>query len=49
MYIPYKNNEQWVRQTIAKGRDFILNSEYYGYSIRMNGKTYKYNHNFIKI
>ena len=49
MYIFYENDEQWVKQTIAKGRDFILNSEYYGYSIKMNGKTYKYNHNFKKL
>ena len=49
MYIYYKDNEQYVRQTIAKSKDFILNSEYYGYSVKMNGKTYKYNHNFKRI
>jgi hypothetical protein len=49
MYIFYENNEQYVERTIAKGKDFMLNSEYYGYSIKMNGKTYKYNHNFKRI
>ena len=41
--------EQYFRLNIAKGREFMINSEYYGYSVKMNGKTYKYNHNFKTI
>lgn len=49
MYIFYENDHEYFDRTIAKGRPFMLNSEYYGYSIKMNGKIYKYNHNFKRI
>jgi len=49
MYTFYETNEQYVKRTIAKGKDFMLNSEYYGYSIKMNGKIYKYNYNFKRL
>lgn len=42
-------DEQYFRMNIAKGREFMLNSEYYGYSVKMDGKTFKYNHNFKRI
>jgi hypothetical protein len=42
-------DDQYFRMNIAKGRDFMLNSEYYGYSVKMDGKTFKYNHNFKRI
>ena len=49
MYLIYESPEQCFRRNLAKGKDFMLNSEYYGYSVKMNGKTYKYNHNFKRI
>ena len=45
----YDNDEQYFRMNIAKGREFMLNSEYYGYSVKMDGKTFKYNHNFKRL
>jgi hypothetical protein len=41
--------ERWFRQYLSNGKEFMLNSEYYGYSVKMNNKTYKYNHNFKRI
>lgn len=49
MNIFYDSVEQWFEYNVAKGKDFLINSEYYGYSIKMNGKTYKYNHNLKRI
>ena len=49
MYIFYKDIEHWFSINVAKGKDFLLNIEYYGYSLKMNGKIYKYNHKLNRI
>jgi hypothetical protein len=49
MNIFYDSVEQWFKHNVSNGNDFLINSEYYGYSIRMNGNTYKYNHNLKQI
>lgn len=39
----------WFYRSQANGKDFMANSEYYGFSVKMNGKTIKYNHQWKKI
>ena len=42
----YKDDETYFKYNIAKGREFMFYREYYGFMVKMNGKSYRYNHDF---
>lgn len=44
-----KDFNTWFYRYKANGKEFMANTEYYGFSVKIDGKTIKFNHNYKMI